>query len=168
MKARKRFLKINAAPILALLCMLIMAVSLNKEYSARHISDYTGGQDNEHRSRAETGGKSDLAEKALSDKEEERSYRRDNVVITVKKLYAEGRYFWNFEVTIENLNEIKKTVEGKICLYNMYIQPRECGSEECTVTVAVQPKSVRSSKFRCKGKMDMNSWAFLILEIHNY
>lgn len=106
--------------------------------------------------------------KALRDAEEERSYRRDNVVITVKKLYAEDRYYWNFEVTVENRNDIKKTVEGRICLYNIYIQPRECGSEECGVHMAVQPRSVLVRKFRCKGKMDMNSWAFLVQAVHNY
>jgi hypothetical protein len=168
MKIRARFLTISVFPFLVVVCILIMAAPYNYEYSGRRLSAYAGEQEKESRRGAETGDGSGLGGKALSDREEERSYRKDNVVITVKKLSAEGRYFWNFEVTIENLNEIKKTVEGKICLYNMYIQPRECGSEECTVNITVQPKSARSSKFKCKGKMDMNSWAFLILEIRNY
>ncbi len=121
------------------------------------------------RSLAEDGGKdTDFGKKALSDAEEERSYRKDNVAITVKKLYAEDRLTWNFEVTVENQNDIKKTLEGAICLFNMYIHPRECGAEECIVNMAVPPKSVQIKSFKCRGKMDMNSWAFMILKIHNY
>jgi len=113
-------------------------------------------------------GKSDYGNKKLNDFEEERSYRKDNVAITVKKLYAEEKLYWNFEITVENGNDIKKTVEGALCLFNMYIQPRECGAEECSVRMAVQPKSILIQKLRCKGKVDMNSWTFLISRVHNY
>ncbi len=167
MKVCRKFLRMNVVSIPALL-ICIMAVSYNYADSGRPLSGDAKGIEKEHRVRVEDGDKSDFGRKALGDAEEERSYRKDNVVIMVKKLYAEDRYFWNFEVTVENLNEIKKTVEGKICLYNMYIQPRECGSEECSVNIAVKPKSVQIQKFKCRGKMDMNSWAFLIVTIHNY
>ncbi len=167
MKTGNEFLKIQYVLVLASF-LFIVTMSYNYTDSGRHLPAFAGEQEKENRSGAAESAKSDYGEKALSDKEEVRSYRKDNVVITVKKLFAEDRYSWNFEVTVENLNEIKKTVDGKICLYNMYIQPRECGSEECSVKIAVQPRSVRSGKFKCRGKMDMNSWAFLILEIHNY
>lgn len=113
-------------------------------------------------------GVSDYGNKKLNEFEEERTYRKDNMIILVKKLYAEEKLYWNFEITVENRNDIKKTVEGNICLYNMYIQQRECGAEECGVRMAVQPRSSQVKQFRCKGKVDMNSWAFLIFKIHNF
>ncbi|HNW29927.1 MAG TPA: hypothetical protein PKN50_15725 [Spirochaetota bacterium] len=162
MKFRRRLPVMRFAVIIALLfgCMPGTLTYAENGRSLRNDAGSLG-------SGQEEGG-SGFGDKALRDAEEERSYRRDNVVITVKKLYAEDRYHWNFEITVENLNDIKKTVEGRICLYNMYIQPRECGSEECGVNMAVQPKSVQVQKFRCRGKMDMNSWTFLIVTIHNY
>ncbi len=166
MKSSGRRAVMSFVPIVALL-ISVMALMHLPDGSGRSLPDDAGKYTGDSGSRAEedTAG---FGNKTISDGEEERSYRRDNVVITVKKLYAEDRYYWNFEVTVENRNDIKKTVEGRICLYNMYIQPRECGSEECGVNMAVLPKSVQAQKFRCRGKMDMNSWSFLIVTIHNY
>jgi hypothetical protein len=167
MKVPGTFLTFRGVSIPALL-LFIMATSYNYADSDRSPQGNGRVKEKEHHASAEDSGKSDFGKKTLSDAEEQRSYRKDNVVITVKKLYADDRLSWNFEVTVENQNDIKKTVEGSICLFNMYIQPRECGSEECGVNIVVQPKSVQIQKYKCRGKMDMNSWAFLIARIHNY
>ncbi|HPC42373.1 MAG TPA: hypothetical protein PLM53_05820 [Spirochaetota bacterium] len=156
-----RFLPITAL----VLCVMAVVHAPAETDRFKADDDRKHAGDRGARADEETSG---FGNKALKEAEEERSYRRDNVVITVRKLYAEDRYYWNFEVTVVNQNDIKKTVEGRICLYNMYIQPRECGSEECGVNMAVQPKSVQTRKFRCRGKMDMNSWAFLIVTVHSY
>ncbi len=143
------------AVVLFLLVLLIALAGIH----VHSLADQSGLYD---------GGKTAYGNKKLNDFEEERTYRKDNVIILVKKLYAEEKLYWNFEITVENGNDMKKTVEGAICLYNMYIQPRECGAEECSVRMAVHPRSSQVKQFRCKGKVDMNSWAFLILKIHNY
>ncbi|MBP7737121.1 MAG: hypothetical protein KA369_14175 [Spirochaetes bacterium] len=150
----------TAAAFLALLILILLA--------GTHVDSH-GGQSRPGRNGAkDSSEKSDFGNKKLNDFEEERSYRKDNVAITVKKLYAEEKLYWNFEISVENGNDIKKTVEGALCLFNMYIQPRECGAEECSVRMAVQPKSILIQKLRCKGKVDMNSWTFLISRVHNY
>lgn len=158
----------TAAAFLALLILILLAGTHVDSHGGQSRSGRNGVKDSRGRSTPGYGDKSDFGNKKLNDFEEERSYRKDNVAITVKKLYAEEKLYWNFEITVENGNYIKKTVEGSVCLFNMYIQPRECGAEECCVRMAVQPKSILIQKLRCKGKVDMNSWTFLISRVHNY
>lgn len=110
-----------------------------------------------------------FSSKKIKEAEEERRYRRDNVVISVKKLYEAEGHWWFFDIVAENQNEITKTVEGTICLYNMYIRPRECGIGDSAIKIVIPPKSTQQIKnMKFKGKIDVNSWAFIIHKIHNY
>jgi hypothetical protein len=161
-------MKRSAAAFCAMAVLLILAGVHVRSFAEQSGPGHEGVRQTGAWNSESGSGKSDFGNKKLNDFEEERTYRKDNVVITAKKLYAEEKLYWNFEITVENGNDIKKTMEGSICLFNMYIQPRECGAEECSVRMAVQPKSITVQKLKCKGKVDMNSWTFLIIKIHNY
>ncbi|OHD66182.1 MAG: hypothetical protein A2176_08045 [Spirochaetes bacterium RBG_13_51_14] len=97
---------------------------------------------------------------------EMKTYREEGLVITVTQLPDEVESYSSFEVAVENQNALKKTLSGRICLFDLQIKQRECGSGECAVYMDLPPKSKEKKKLRCKRKSFFNAWIFEIAKIY--
>ncbi len=99
---------------------------------------------------------------------ETRTYRDSGLIITVKKLPDELGGHKTFEVTVENQNAVKKSLSGRICLFDLRIKQAECGSGECPVYMEVRPKSKDTKKFNCREKSFFSAWTFVMEQVYDY
>jgi hypothetical protein len=100
--------------------------------------------------------------------QEVKTYREGGVVITVRKLKDEISGYKTFEVTADNRNAVKKTLIGKICLFDLRIKQSRCGSGECEVFMDLPAKSAETRKWQCKEKSFFSAWTFVIVKMHNF
>jgi hypothetical protein len=96
-----------------------------------------------------------------------KTYREGGVVITVSKLKDETSGYKTFEVTADNRNAVKKTLIGKICLFDLRIKQAQCGSGECEVFMDLPAQSVETRKWQCKEKSFFSAWTFIIVKLYN-
>lgn len=99
---------------------------------------------------------------------EVRSYHDSGLIITVTKLPDEISGQKTFEVTVENQNAVKKSLNGRICLFDLRIRQAECGSGECPVYMEVPPKSKETKKWNCKEKSFFSAWTFVVIQVYDY
>ncbi|MBN1497879.1 MAG: hypothetical protein JXA07_13985 [Spirochaetes bacterium] len=99
---------------------------------------------------------------------EARTYRDSGLIITVIKLPDEMSGHKTFEVTVTNQNAIKKSLNGRICLFDLRIRQAECGSGECPVYMEVPPKSKVTKKWDCREKSFFSAWTFVIVRVYDY
>jgi len=92
-------------------------------------------------------------------------YRDSGVIIKVKRMPDENGQK-TFEVTAENQNAVKRTLSGRICLFDLRIKQAECGSGECAVYMELPPKSKEIKKWNCKEKSFFSAWTFVIVRIY--
>lgn len=97
-----------------------------------------------------------------------RTYRESGLIITVIKLPDEMSGHKTFEVTVTNQNAIKKSLNGRICLFDLRIRQAECGSGECPVYLEVPPKSKVAKKWNCREKSFFSAWTFVIVRVYDY
>ncbi len=93
-------------------------------------------------------------------------YHENGVIIKVKRMPDEKDGFKTFEVTVENNNAVKRTLTGRICLFDLRVKQPGCGSGECEVFMDLLPKAKGSEKFHCRVKSFFSAWTFVILRIH--
>lgn len=99
---------------------------------------------------------------------ETRTYRDSGLVITVIKMPDEITGHKTFEVTVENQNAVKKSLNGRICLFDLRIKQAECGSGECPVYMEIPAKSKETKKWNCKEKSFFSAWTFVIVQVYDY
>jgi len=97
-----------------------------------------------------------------------RMYRDSGLIITVIKLPDEMSGHKSFEVTVTNQNAIKKSLNGRICLFDLRIRQAECGSGECPVYMEIPPKSKVTKKWNCREKSFFSAWTFVIVRVYDY
>lgn len=100
--------------------------------------------------------------------EEAKTYREGGLVITVKRLPAGNSGYRTFEVVVENQNAVRKTLSGKICLFNLAIRQSECGSGGCEVNMELPPKTREIKNVQCLEKSDSATWSFSIVRIYDF
>jgi hypothetical protein len=93
-------------------------------------------------------------------------YHDSGVIIKVKRMPDEKEGHKTFEVTAENQNAVKRTLSGRICLFDLRIKQAGCGSGECAVFMDLLPKSKETKKFHCKEKSFFSAWTFVIVRIY--
>lgn len=92
-------------------------------------------------------------------------YRDSGVLIKVKRMPDEIEGQKTFEVTAENQNAVKRTLSGRICLFDLRIKQAECGSGSCAVYMELPPKSKEIKKWNCTEKSFFGAWTFIIVRI---
>ena len=93
-------------------------------------------------------------------------YYESGVIIKVIRMPDEKEGYRTFEVIAENQNTVKRTLTGRICLFDLRIKQPGCGSGECEVFMDLFPKTKESKKFHCREKSFFSAWTFVILGIH--
>jgi hypothetical protein len=93
-------------------------------------------------------------------------YRDSGVIIKVKRMPDEKEGHKTFEVTAENQNAVKRTLSGRICLFDLRIKQAECGSGSCPVYMELPPKSKEIKKWNCQEKSFFSAWTFVIIRIY--
>jgi hypothetical protein len=99
---------------------------------------------------------------------ETRKYNDRGLNITVIKMPDEISGHKTFEVTIENLNAVKKSLNGRICLFDLRIKQADCGSGECPVYMEIPAKSKVTKKWNCREKSFFSAWTFIIVQVYDY
>lgn len=93
-------------------------------------------------------------------------YHESGVIIKVKRMPDEIEGNKTFEVTAENQNAVKRTLSGRICLFDLRIKQAECGSGECAVYMELPPKSKEVKKWNCRERSFFTRWTFIIIRIY--
>lgn len=137
------------------LFFLKTALAGEDEYSPRDVRII------EHRDKEDSEASDDLMPAG-----DVKRYHDSGVIIRVKRMPDEKEGYKTFEVTAENQNAVKRTLSGRICLFDLRIKQAECGSGECAVFMDLLPKSKESKKFHCKEKSFFSAWTFVIVRIY--
>ncbi len=98
---------------------------------------------------------------------EERIYRQGGLIITIRMM-ADDRDVVDFEVITENLTGLRKSLSGRICLFDLRVRDRDCGSGEEPVFMDLAPGSKEKKKYRVHKKSFYGAWTFIIKRIHDF
>ena len=95
---------------------------------------------------------------------ETRTYRQGGVVITVRLMERE-RDAVDFELDIENTGAVRKNLRARLCLFDLRVRDRDCGSGEVPVTVDVREKSRVALKARVRPTSIWEAWTLVIVKV---